>query len=167
MVQPNPPRFLREGDMLEFTVKVTNLGGYAAVRARAPDVRRRGHRGGRWTPRWASGTSEQAFDVPAKQSRTFSWTVHVPDDMGPLTYKAVAASAKLSDGEEGLLPVLSRRILVTESLPLPIRGRPDPKTFDFERLLHSGPSKHAAAASRSRCRWSRTRRGTRSWRCLT
>ena len=25
MVQPNPPRFLREGDELEFTVKVTNL----------------------------------------------------------------------------------------------------------------------------------------------
>ena len=24
MVQPNPPRFLREGDVLEFTVKVTN-----------------------------------------------------------------------------------------------------------------------------------------------
>ncbi|SVB66361.1 uncharacterized protein METZ01_LOCUS219215, partial [marine metagenome] len=24
MVQPNPPRFLREGDLLEFTVKVTN-----------------------------------------------------------------------------------------------------------------------------------------------
>ena len=24
MVQPNPPRFLREGDVIEFTVKVTN-----------------------------------------------------------------------------------------------------------------------------------------------
>ncbi len=24
MVEPNPPRFLREGDVLEFTVKVTN-----------------------------------------------------------------------------------------------------------------------------------------------
>ncbi len=24
MVQPNPPRFLREGDVLEFTVKVSN-----------------------------------------------------------------------------------------------------------------------------------------------
>ena len=26
MVQPNPPRFLREGDELEFTVKVLNRG---------------------------------------------------------------------------------------------------------------------------------------------
>jgi uncharacterized protein YfaS (alpha-2-macroglobulin family) len=24
MVEPNPPRFLREGDVLEFTVKVSN-----------------------------------------------------------------------------------------------------------------------------------------------
>ena len=43
--------------------------------------------------------------------------------MGFLTYKAVGSTGRLSDGEEGYLPVLSRRILVTESLPLPIRGR--------------------------------------------
>ena len=30
MVQPNPPRFLREGDVLEFTVKVSNQSPDAA-----------------------------------------------------------------------------------------------------------------------------------------
>ena len=39
-----------------------------------------------------------------------------------LSYKAVAAGGKFTDGEEGTLPVLSRMVLVTESLPLPIRG---------------------------------------------
>ena len=34
MVQPNPPRFLREGDALEFTVKVSNQIGNAADAAR-------------------------------------------------------------------------------------------------------------------------------------
>jgi uncharacterized protein YfaS (alpha-2-macroglobulin family) len=45
----------------------------------------------------------------------------------------------LSDGEEGYLPVLSRRILITESLPLPIRGK-QTKEFEFTKLLNSGKS---------------------------
>ena len=59
---------------------------------------------------------------------------------GAITYKAVGSTGRVSDGEEGLLPVLVRRTLVTESLPLPIRG-PATKTFHFERLLKSGESK--------------------------
>jgi hypothetical protein len=59
--------------------------------------------------------------------------------MGFLTYKAVGSTGRLSDGEEGFLPVLSRRILVTESLPLPIRG-PQTKKFEFTKLLESGQS---------------------------
>src|SRR5690606_3770510 len=31
MVQPNPPRFLREGDLVEFTVKVTNKSSAAVT----------------------------------------------------------------------------------------------------------------------------------------
>ena len=64
---------------------------------------------------------------------------HVPDGAPFLTYKAVARRATFRDGEEGYLPVLSRRILVTESLPLPIRGRPAAtKKFEFTKLLNSG-----------------------------
>src|SRR4029450_10916817 len=47
---------------------------------------------------------------------------------------------KISDGEEGFLPVLSRYIFITESLPLPIRG-PATKKFEFEKSLKSGRSK--------------------------
>jgi len=59
--------------------------------------------------------------------------------MGFLTYRTVGSTGRLSDGEEGHLPVLSRRILVTESLPLPIRGV-QTKTFNFKRLMNSGRS---------------------------
>ncbi len=83
--------------------------------------------------------TDQSFDVPAKESRAYSWRITVPDGIGPLTYKAVAASAKVSDGEEAVLPVLSRRVLVTESLPLPVRGK-GTKTFEFAKLLASGSS---------------------------
>ena len=59
--------------------------------------------------------------------------------MGTLSYKAVGATARVSDGEEGFVPVLSRRILVTESIPLPIRG-PGVKRFEFKKLIASGKS---------------------------
>ena len=82
---------------------------------------------------------DQAFDIASKQSQSFSWRLQIPDGMGFLTYKAVGSTGRLSDGEEGYLPVLSRRILVTESLPLPIRGATT-KDFNFTKLLESGGS---------------------------
>jgi uncharacterized protein YfaS (alpha-2-macroglobulin family) len=139
MVQPNPPRFLREGDTVEFTVKISNQS----------DQPQSGT--ARLTFNLASDNQpadqllgvrpvEQPFNIPAKQSRTLAWRLTVPDGCGFLTYKAVGATATVSDGEEGAIPVLSRRILVTESLPLPIRG-PATKKFEFTKLLKSGSSK--------------------------
>lgn len=138
MVQPNPPRFLREGDTVEFTVKVTNQSAApqrGTVRLTFADAATLASADAALGNR----TPEQSFDVPAGQSRSYAWRISVPDGQGFLTYKAVAASPTLSDGEEGNLPVLSRRVLVTESLPLPIRG-PATKHFAFTKLLESGQS---------------------------
>jgi len=84
-------------------------------------------------------TPEQAFDVPSQESRTYTWRITIPDGCETLVYKAVGATTKLSDGEEAYLPVLSRRQLVIESLPLPIRGA-QTKEFEFASLLASGQS---------------------------
>ncbi len=173
MVQPNAPRFVREGDRLEFTVKVSNqstnrqtgtvrltfnsaLNGESAdgalelravgaqpltpsrspsERERVPEGRVRGSRRDNPEPK-----PELAFDIPGKESRSFSWRIRIPDGAPFLTYKAVGATDSVSDGEEGYLPVLSRYIFVTESLPLPIRG-PAIKKFEFEKLLKSAKSK--------------------------
>ncbi len=138
MVQPNPPRFVREGDVIEFTVKVSNTSPSkqtGQVRLTFAEA--------------ASGDSvdsllenvnmDQSFEIAASASQSFSWKVKIPDGLGFLTYKAVGSTGRLSDGEEGYLPVLSRRVLVTESLPLPIRGK-QTKNFTFDRLLKSGES---------------------------
>ncbi len=138
MVEPNPPRFVREGDAIEFTVKVSNQ----TDKPQAGRVRLTFADAATLKPvddALGNRATEQAFDVPAKQSRSYSWRIAVPDGMGFLTYKAVGATAQVSDGEEGFLPVLSRRILVTESLPLPVRGRVT-KQFEFKKLLDSGKS---------------------------
>ncbi len=139
MVQPNPPRFLREGDTMEFTVKVSNQSDQrqtGRVRLTFGEVG-----GGESADKLLRNTRpEQDFNIAAKESRTFSWRIAVPDGAPFLSYKAVAATSELSDGEEGGLPVLSRRILVTESLPLPLRG-PGTKRFEFKKLAESGKSK--------------------------
>ena len=135
MIQPNAPRFVREGDALEFTVKVSNQSEQpqrGTVRLSFTDGRTNK------SVDTALGLSnvDQSFDVAAKESKTFSWKIKVPDGIGTLVYKAVGATDKLSDGEEGYLPALSRMVLVTESLPLPIRGN-QTKTFDFAKLRES------------------------------
>ena len=159
MVQPNPPRFLREGDVLEFSVKVSNQSDQRqAGRVRlnffnaldqAPADKLLGVEalgvppsGGTASRPAKAGTTntELAFDIPAKESRSFSWRLTVPDGAPFLNYKAVAASGTFSDGEEGAIPVLSRRVFVTESLPLWIRG-PGSKNFVFKKLTESGKSK--------------------------
>jgi uncharacterized protein YfaS (alpha-2-macroglobulin family) len=140
MVQPNPPRFLREGDELEFTVKVSNQSATrqtGTVRLTLANAR---------TDKsldafLGNTTTDQSFELAAKESRSFSWKLTMPDmSGGAIRYKAVGSAGRVSDGEEGLLPVLVRRTLVTESLPLPIRGKAT-KEFKFERLLKSGDSK--------------------------
>jgi hypothetical protein len=138
MVQPNPPRFLREGDTVEFTVKVSNKSDRQQTGSVRLNFTQTGN--GEAADALLGNTHpEQDFDVPANESRSYSWRITVPDNTGFLTYKAVAASASVSDGEEGALPVLSRRILVTESLALPIRG-PATKNFKFDKLADSGKS---------------------------
>ncbi len=138
MVEPNPPRFVREGDIIEFTVKVSNqsaarqMGKVSLTLSDARTLEPRDTALGNLAP-------EQDFDVPSMESRTLSWRLTIPDGCEFLIYKAVGATNRLSDGEEGYLPVLSRRIFVTESLPLPIRG-PQTKGFEFTKLLHSGES---------------------------
>ncbi|MCS7074425.1 MAG: hypothetical protein NZ108_08165, partial [Bacteroidia bacterium] len=61
----------------------------------------------------------------------------VPDGtVSVVTYQAVAKAGDFSDGEEATLPVLSDRMLVTETFPLPIRGKTS-KKFRFEGLAQS------------------------------
>ena len=138
MVEPNPPRFVREGDAIEFTVKVSNqtdqpqTGTVKLTFADAATLKP-------VDAALGNLATEKPFEIPAKESRSYSWRISIPDGMVFLTYKAVGATARLSDGEEEFLPVLSRQILVTESLPLAIRGKTT-RNFAFKKLLDSGKS---------------------------
>jgi len=51
--------------------------------------------------------------------------------------KVVARAGNFSDGEQKYLPVLPDKLLVTESMPMTIRGNQS-RTFNFESLLKNG-----------------------------
>ena len=138
MVRPNPPRFVREGDEIEFTVKVSNQSAAqqtGKVRLTFADAATEES----LDETLANTLTEKSFQIPAGQSESFSWRITVPDGLPLLTYKAIGSTGTLSDGEQGYLPVLTKRILVTESIALPIRGK-ETKQFEFDKLLSSGQS---------------------------
>jgi hypothetical protein len=145
MVEPNPPRFLREGDVLEFSVKVTNMtdkdmDGNVRLQWFSPGTERI------LDVTFKNVQPTQPVSIPANQSRSYFWKIQTPDGEGIVGFRAVAAAGDFSDGEEGLLPVLSRRMLVHESIPLWITG-PGKKEFKLTKLIDSGASttlKHQA-----------------------
>jgi hypothetical protein len=138
MVEPNPPRFLREGDQLEFTAKVSNLG----AQPRRGRVRLELRRAQDDTPvdaAMGNRMPELGFDVAAGATRAVGWRLRVPDGLGYVSYRIVGASESLSDGEEGMLPVLARRLPVAESVPLFLRG-PGRREFVLEHLARPSRS---------------------------
>ena len=138
MVQPNPPRFLREGDTLAFTVRITNQSDReqsGTARFTLTDAATLKE----VTAALGISAPEQPWTVPAQQSRTLSWRLTVPDGTGFLNYRATATAGDLTDGEEGWLPVLPRRVVLTESTNLPVRGAGS-REFVLEKLAASGGS---------------------------
>ncbi|MCX8109139.1 MAG: alpha-2-macroglobulin family protein, partial [Verrucomicrobiae bacterium] len=138
MVQPNPPRFLREGDQIEFAVKVINQSDQhqeGIVRLTLADAL-----SGRSADELFNNTfPEKTFSLPPRQSASFAWELRVPEGLSAISYKAIAATTTLSDGEEAMLPTITRRVLVTESLPMPISGS-QTQTFKFAKLAQASES---------------------------
>lgn len=140
MVQPNAPRFLREGDKLELSTKIVNMtdssaNGSVILQLIDPTTNQS------VDTKFSSNKSQQNFSVGPKESISINFPIDIPYNYNqPLTYRIVATAGKISDGEEATLPVLNNRILVTESMPLNMNST-GTKKFRFEKLLQSGESK--------------------------
>ncbi|HKC36539.1 MAG TPA: alpha-2-macroglobulin family protein, partial [Chitinophagaceae bacterium] len=139
MVQPNAPRFLREGDRMEFSAKIVNLTdkeltGQAELQLFDAATNES-------VSGWFNNMyPNQYFTVAAGQSEAVTFPIQVPYLFDKaLVWRIVARAGDVSDGEEAAIPVLTNRMLVTETLPLNIRNQ-STKNFRFEKLLTSGNS---------------------------
>ncbi len=134
MVEPVVPRFLREGDVVQIPVKVSNTstGRLAGnVKFSLTDARTNDSRDG-----LVDGPRELSFDLAAGESKPVVFTVKVADGTETLRYLATGSSGKAADGEEAMLVVLPRRVLVSESVPVTLRG-PGERKVSLERLVKS------------------------------
>jgi hypothetical protein len=134
MVEPVVPRFLREGDLVQIPVKVSNtstgrLSG--TVTFALADARTNDSRDG-----IIDGPRELPFDLAAGESKPVVFTVKVADGTDTLRYLATGSAGKAADGEEAMLLVLPRRVLVSESVPVTIRG-PGERKVSIDRLVKS------------------------------
>lgn len=134
MVVPNLPRFLRQGDRITLTAKINATE--AVVKGGARLLLFDPVSGREVTERFTQERIQQAFTAAPGASATASWTITVPNDIDVAGVRIVANAAGISDGEEHLLPVLTDKVLVTESLPLPV-NRSGPKTFTLEKLVNA------------------------------
>ncbi len=139
MVVPNAPRFLRENDKLFFTAKIANLAKkeikgfvkltfFDALTMKEINVH------------FKNKKPTIPFNVKKGRSYLAKWQIEVPETVQAVTYRIVAKAGRFSDGEEMVLPVLKNRMMVTESIPLPVRSK-QTKKFTFKNLINSGQSK--------------------------
>jgi len=139
MVQPNAPRFLREGDAMEFTAKIVNLADSEVTGTAQLELLDAATN--KPVDGWFKNVfPSQYFTVAAGQSSVVKFPMEVPFNFNSaMTYRIVATTTNASDGEEMALPVLTNRTLVTESMPINLRNQTT-KSFKFDKLINSASS---------------------------
>jgi len=136
MVFPNAPRFVRDGDVISLSAKVSNLSetsltGQARLQLfdaiTMTDI----------TNELVKSESNVNFDIEKGRSQGLSWELIIPNTKyQAITYRITAQAGDHTDGEENTIPVMTNSMLVTESMPMWIKGK-DTKTFTFNAFKNN------------------------------
>ena len=137
MVQPNIPRFLREGDKATIVVKLFNtsdkkVSGNARMQILDAETQK------------VVWQKTQGYRIDAEGSATVSFDVSGLKE-GVYINKVVAAGNGYSDGEQHYLPVLSNRELVVNTLPITLHQKGE-QNFDLSKLFLNKEGKQAKGA---------------------
>ena len=133
MIFTNPPRFFRENDTMWFSAKLSNVSDQSLnIRTEIQFFDALTMQP--LTQRLLLENSVKTVQVAAGGNQAISWKIHIPEGLQAITYRITAVGNRFSDGEESAIPVLTNRMLVTESFPLPVRGH-QTKSFAFTKLL--------------------------------
>ena len=138
MVQPNMPRFLREGDKATIVAKLSNtsdkkVSGNARMQILDPETNK------------VVWQKTQGYHIDANGSATVSFDVQGLKE-GVYINKVVAAGNGYSDGEQHYLPVLSNRELVVNTLPITLHQKGE-QNFDLSKLFLNKEGKQAKGAA--------------------
>lgn len=141
MVQPNMPRFLREGDKSTIVVKLFNtsdkkVSGNTRMQILDPETNK------------VVWQKTQNYSIDAEGSATISFDVQGLKE-GVYINKVVAAGNGYSDGEQHYLPVLSNRELVVNTLPITLHQKGE-QSFDLSKLFLNKEGKQAKDAEEAK-----------------
>ncbi|MQN81306.1 alpha-2-macroglobulin [Prevotella copri] len=141
MVQPNMPRFLREGDKAIIVVKLFNtsdkkVSGNTRMQILDPETNK------------VVWQKTQNYSIDAEGSATISFDVQGLKE-GVYINKVVAAGNGYSDGEQHYLPVLSNRELVVNTLPITLHQKGE-QNFDLSKLFLNKEGKQAKGAEEAK-----------------
>jgi len=128
MLSPNMPRFVRVGDKTSIAATVTNLTG-KALKGTTKFIL--------FDPMTEKviSTQSQPFTVEAGKTVPVTFRFTVTDKYDFLGVRMIADGGTFSDGEQHLLPVLSNKEYITETLAMPIRGE-ETRTFSLDSLFN-------------------------------
>lgn len=128
MLTPNMPRFVRVGDKTQIAAGIANLTG-KAIKGTAVFTL--------FDPMTEKiiSTGRQKFSVEAGKTASVSFRFDVTDRYELLGVRIVADGGTFSDGEQHLLPVLSDKEYITETLAMPVRGE-ETRTFSLDSLFN-------------------------------
>lgn len=132
MIQTNCPRFVREGDTMQFQIKVSNLCD-TALNGKVKIQLYNYLTDEPFVLLTMAKDSMQSFHCSPKGSTSAAWEVIIPKGLEILGYRVLAQSGHYTDGEENALPVLTNRALMTESMHFAIPGNTD-TTYIFKKL---------------------------------
>ena len=141
MVQPNMPRFLREGDKATIVVKLFNtsdkkVSGNARMQILDPENNK------------VVWQKTQNYSIDAEGSATISFDVQGLKE-GVYINKVVADGNGYSDGEQHYLPVLSNCELVVNTLPITLHQKGE-QSFDLSKLFLNKEGKQAKGAEEAK-----------------
>lgn len=115
-IQPNMPRFLREGDQTVLRARISNVSDQI--------------QNGKVLIQFKNALTEENLDsiilseslqdvqIPPNASTFVEWNIKVPDNLQGLQYVVSIKTTEYSDGEQAIIPILSKKQFVSENLPV-------------------------------------------------
>ena len=128
MLMPNLPRFVRVGDETHIAATINNLTqakvkGTATLTLFDPLTDK------------VVAKKKDRFTAEAGRTAAVSFAFDVTDRYDLLGVRIVADGGDFSDGEQHVLPVLSDKTFITETLAMPVRGG-ETRTFALDSLFN-------------------------------
>ena len=131
MIQPNMPRFIREGDKAQISARLfnttdNNVSGTSLLQLMDPVTDK------------VVFEQQQSFTIGASGSTSVTFVVNgLPIDTSLLICKVTAKGDGFSDGEQHYLPILSNKEYVTKTVPV-TQHEAGTKTIDLAKLFPQG-----------------------------